>query len=135
MFPQIVGNTSGTLLWVAKEQTKERLARDSRDESGLKVHVLLRFFPHQNVDLFHMYSQRRVRVCFLLPHQASGCNDNFGFRDSPGAVLHGQVIPGAGCVSRGFLRPTALTKSLACSLSSAREASNLVMARPAGFSL
>ena len=35
MLPQIVGNSSGTLFGVAKEQSKERLARDSRDKSGL----------------------------------------------------------------------------------------------------
>ena len=102
MLPQIVGNTSGTLFGVAKKQSKERLARNSPDKSGLEVHVLLCFFPHQDVNLFHVYSQRRMRVCFLFPH---GCNDNFGFRDSPWAVLHGQVIPGAGCIGRGLLSP------------------------------
>ena len=101
MFPQIVG----TLFGVAKEQSKERLARDSRDKGGLEVHVLLRFFSYQDINLFHVYSQRRMHVCLLFPHQASGCNDNFGFRDSSRAVLHGQVIPGAGCIGRVFLSP------------------------------
>ena len=93
MLPQIVGNTSGTLFGVAKKQSKERLARNSPDKSGLEVHVLLCFFPHQDVNLFHVYSQRRMRVCFLFPHQPSGCNDNFSFRDSPGQH----------CVARSYL--------------------------------
>ena len=65
MFPQIVGNTSGTLFGVAKEESKERLARDSRDKGGLEVHVLLCFFPHQDVNLFHVYSQR-TNACVLF---------------------------------------------------------------------
>ena len=107
MFPQIVGNTSGTLFGVAKEQSKERSARDSRDKGGLEVHVC--FFSYQDINLFHVmchvYSQRRINVCLLFSHQTSGCNDNFGFRDSSRAVLHGQVIPGAGCIGRVFLSP------------------------------
>ena len=55
MFSQIVSNPSGTLFGVSEEQSKKRLARNGWDEGGLEVHVLLRFFSYQNVDLFHVY--------------------------------------------------------------------------------
>ena len=65
MFPQIVGNTSGTLFGVAKEQSKERLARDSRDKGGLEVHVLLCFFSYQDVNLFCVLSATNACVPFV----------------------------------------------------------------------
>ena len=37
-----------------------------RDESGLKVHVLLRFFPYQNVNLFHVYPQHALFAPTLI---------------------------------------------------------------------
>ena len=41
------GNSAGTLLGVAKEWSKERLALDGRDKGGLEVHVLLGFFSYR----------------------------------------------------------------------------------------
>ena len=47
---------------------REKRKAAGRDESGLEVHVLLRFFPYQNVNLFHVYPQRRVHMRLLFPH-------------------------------------------------------------------
>ena len=53
----LVSATPPELCFGTKEQSKERLPWDGPNESGLKVHVLLRFFSCQNVNLVHVYPQ------------------------------------------------------------------------------
>ena len=73
-----------------------------------------------------MRTRRGECACALFPNQTSGGNDHFGSRDGGGHC----------CMARSYLvlavlaafssRPTALTKSLACSLSNPSEANSLV---------
>ena len=75
-------------------------------------------------NLLHMYPQRGMHMCLLLPHQASGCDHYFGLGPSC-----------TSCIGHVFFSAYSPTKSLACSLSKASNPRSSVMARPAGFSL
>ena len=91
----------------------------------------LRFFPYQNVNLFHLSAECTCAFCSHTKPVVAMTTLALG------------IAPEQYCMAMSYLvlaalwssRLTALTKSFACSLSKASDPRSLVMARPAGFSL
>ena len=62
-----ISHSSGALLRISKQQSKEGLSGDCWRESGFQVHVLLRLFANEKVYILHMRVQGGMSLPFLVP--------------------------------------------------------------------